>query len=92
MKYNKDSLEKELNFIMINRSNINFLENPNLKSQNFFSKEINLPPRELVLILIDIQNKLNVTIPEADIINKKFNTFNNILSILERSFDYEKIR
>lgn len=86
MEYNKEILRK-LNNIIIQHSNINFLINEDIRNKNLFSREINISPRELVLVFIDIQNEFNIIIPEVELINKKFNTFNDLVHIIERRVD-----
>lgn len=44
-----------------------------------------MPARELVLILYDIERELNIKIPELAVTKGSFDTFNNILKIINKS-------
>lgn len=80
----EDKFEELLDNIMELHSGINFKNHPELKKQNLFSSEICIPARELVLILLDIESKMGIRINDKDLLNGKFNTYNNIFKLCEK--------
>lgn len=79
---NKNLID-ELIVIFKKIANIDFSENNNLKDKNLFGREFNIQPRDLVLILYEIERTLNIQVPEEEIVKGNFNTFNNIEKILK---------
>ncbi|WP_251860976.1 peptide maturation system acyl carrier-related protein [Clostridium sp. Marseille-Q2269] len=68
-----------LNRIFMRRTGIDFEENIHLKNICLLGEEIGVKPRDLVLILFDIEKEMGISISH-DYINKgKFNTYENIL-------------
>lgn len=76
------NIVKELNEIFLYRTNIDFEKNYDMRDLLLFGEKINIPERELVLILYDIESKMNIGIPKQAVINGEFDTFNHILNIL----------
>ncbi|RHR32444.1 peptide maturation system acyl carrier-related protein [Clostridium sp. AF19-22AC] len=80
----EDRFEVLLDNIMELHSGINFRIHPELKKHNLFGSEICLPARELVLILLDIESKMDIRISDKDILDGKFNTYNNIFDLCKK--------
>lgn len=78
-------MEKDMNLlyrILLNRTNIDFCENEEIKDLPVFSKKLNIPAREMVLILIDIEKEYNITINDEDVNSYGFMTINKIIEII----------
>jgi peptide maturation system acyl carrier-related protein len=56
-----------------------------LKEKSFFSEELFITPRDLVLVYYEIINYFNITNQEDILISKRFSTFNNVLNIVKES-------
>lgn len=83
------NIDVELANIFHKHTYIDFIEHKELRTMHFFSGELHIPARELVLILLDIQKNLGVKIPEEALINGQFSTFNSVKRIIEeRRGDY----
>ncbi len=77
-----------------------FLDKLGINISNFSGKifdeellgmELRMAPRDLVYLFFEIEREFNITIPQEDIVAKKFNTFNNIVNIIEKqNFKKEK--
>lgn len=78
-------IESKLSDIFYKVVDINFNKNSCLKEKLLFSLDLRLEPRDLVIILIDIQNTFGIKISEKVLLDRKFSTFNNILRIIEES-------
>ncbi len=52
--------------------------------QNLFGNNFKLAPRDLVHLFFTIEKEFSITIPQEDIVEGKFNTFNNIVQIVEK--------
>lgn len=78
----KKDIEEKLVEIFKKRSGIDFSTYQWLKDKSVFGREINLPPREMVYILSDVERRFCVRIPDRYLVNKKFNSFNAIYQII----------
>ncbi|MBW9159136.1 peptide maturation system acyl carrier-related protein [Clostridium tagluense] len=79
---NMINIENILIEIFLKRADINFQDNYQLKKENLFGSKINIPVRELVLALFDVQEKFSISISSEILLSGKFNTFNNINNIV----------
>lgn len=79
MKKDIDLLYK----ILLNRTNIDFCENKDLKDLPVFGKKLDIPAREMVLVLLDIEKEYNITINDEDVNNYGFMTVNKIIKIIK---------
>ena len=77
-----NNCEKVLNEILHSRTGVDFQMNPELMDENLFGSKINLPPRELVLILHDIENSFNIRISNNILLKGEFNSYSNIKKIV----------
>lgn len=78
-------MEKDMDLlykILLNRTNIDFCENKDLKYLPVFSKKLNIPAREMVLVLLDIEKAYNITISDKEIDNYSFSTVNKIIEMI----------
>lgn len=80
----KTNIEKKLEDIFLNRFQLNFKELENsAKNDPLLGSKINLAPRDLLYVFVDIEEEFNITIPEDCIVEGKFDTFYNILDIIK---------
>lgn len=85
-------IKEDLNKIFINRFNIDFNKlGEDAFSQNLLGKEFNLYARDLLYVYFDAKNVFNITIPEEDIAQGKFSTFNGIFEIILRQVQQKEI-
>ncbi|MDF2941818.1 MAG: hypothetical protein K0S01_676 [Herbinix sp.] len=89
MENGKMENEKIVNEIFIKRINIDFEQNEELKSEKILGNKIGCPVRELVLILSDLEQCFGSDIWKDSIINNRFDTYANILGILEKTENYQ---
>lgn len=75
-------MEEKLRLIFLKRTNVDFMQRKDLRNVSLFGSAINLPERELVYILLDIQKEFNITIPKDYILHNKFSTYNCIENIV----------
>lgn len=83
----EDLIYDNLLKIFKKRTNINFDKNHELKKEKLFGPKIEMPPRELVLLLFDIEKYFSISIPENDLLSENFNSFNNIYNIIKKTKD-----
>lgn len=76
------SKEERLEEIFLNRTGINFAMRPELKKMHFLGSKLNIPVRELILIYTDIENIFNIAIPTDFVVENKYTTFENLLTLL----------
>lgn len=82
-----ECVEKKLNSIFIKRTGIDFKKRKEMQEEKFFGAKINLPPRELILILYDIEENFNVHIKDELFILGKFDSYINVKYCLLLSLD-----
>ncbi|BDB02994.1 peptide maturation system acyl carrier-related protein [Clostridium botulinum] len=72
-----------INNIFIRRTGIDFQKNIQLQNVSLLGEQIGIKPRDLVLILFDIEKEMGISV-SADYINVgKFNTYENILKCID---------
>ncbi len=52
-------------------------------NEELLGRKWEMSPRDLVYLFFDIEKEFNITIPEKDVIEDKFSTFNNIIDIIK---------
>ena len=77
------NIEIELNNIFLSRTGINFNKNERLKCEPLLGRKCNVPVRELLMIVVDIEEKFEVKVPEHMIISGDFKTFNRICRMIQ---------
>lgn len=75
--------EKKLNDIFITNIKIDFSISVEKRDKKFFGTELNIAPRSLAKIYMDIQEKFDVKIPESALLDKQFDTYENVLNLLQ---------
>lgn len=75
--------QNKFNEIFLKRVSIDFEKNMGLKSEKLLGNKIACPIRELVLILFDLEQCFGIHIKKDDIKNNRFDTYENILKIVE---------
>lgn len=78
---------EKLNAILIKRTGIDFEKRIDLQNEKMFGRRINLPPRELVLILNDVEKIFEVRIKDDLLIGGEFNSYIGIKKCLSRSLN-----
>ena len=77
MSYNS-SIHEILIKIFQKRININFDERQDLRSHSLFDETLQIPIRELVLIVIDIKEKFNYEFTNSDVKKGNFENFESV--------------
>ena len=77
MSYNS-SIHEILIKIFQKRININFDERQDLRSHSLFDETLQIPIRELVLIVIDIKEKFNYEFTNSDLKKGNFENFESV--------------
>lgn len=75
---------QDINDIFIQRTGIDFGESSKKRDEDLLGIALNVQPRELVLIYMDLQKRYDIKFTENEICNKQFNSFNNILTLVEK--------
>ncbi len=79
-----NNIKEELVGIFRKRLNIDFIKwDKDYYSKNLLGEEIQLSARDLLYIFFDVKNRFNITIPQEDIANGKFSTFEGIFEVVE---------
>lgn len=71
-----------LNEILLKYTGCDFSTKIDKLDMKLTGKEFGVPAREMVLLLLEIEDKLNVKIPEDFVLSGKFNSYNNIKNII----------
>lgn len=78
-----DEIKEKLAMLFNKYLKLNFKEmDPGLLDMNIFDSRFKLYPRDLLYMFFKIEEEFKIHICEEDIINKKFNTFNNIALVI----------
>lgn len=78
----KNTYDAQLNNIFIKYANINFEAMPELKNKHFFSSDIGLSARDLVVILKATIDIFKIKNYEEFVVGGEFSTFNKILEFI----------
>lgn len=81
---------KKLNSIFIKHLGIDYLKNVDLQCEHFFSNKLNVPGRELVLIMLDIENEFEFSFSEDFLREGKFESFNSICDYIKLYLNKER--
>lgn len=82
-----DEISKQINEIFIRRTGIDFTKRGDEKDENLFSRNINVDPRELLLIYEDIKEKFKCNLISG-VCNRQFDTFNHICDLVKQACIY----
>ncbi len=85
-------IKEDLIKIFKNRFDIDFnkLEKDSF-SQKLLGKELRLSARDLLYIYFDAMNEFNITIPQEEIAQGKFTTFDGIFEIILKQMNQKEI-
>lgn len=78
------SNDERLGRIFENRLSIDFISNKHLQCLKLLGGEIDCPIGELALIVFDIEKEFNINIPEEILLNGGFETYANILTLINK--------
>ncbi len=59
-------------------------------TEPLLGKEINLNPRDLLYLYIDIEEEFNISIPTEDVACGNFSSLNSIVNIIYEQLEYKK--
>lgn len=80
---NKDNIEIRLNNIFKNRFKIDFdSKEKELLNANLLGSSIYLTPTDLLYLFCDIENEFGIDIPQNEVADGKFSSFNNLVEII----------
>lgn len=54
----------------------------NYLDEELLGKKIGFVPRHLLYLYFEIEKKFNISIPQENVVDEKFNTLNNIINII----------
>lgn len=76
-------IDTKLKDIFMKRFSIN-LNDSDIKdlNDNLLGKRFNLQPRDLLYLYCDVENTFSIIIPQHDIAEGRFNSYNNIVRII----------
>ena len=74
-------IEKKMTGIFVERFSMDFSHKPEIKEMKLLGKS-GIPARELLHVYFDIKRIFGISIPEADIVEGRFDTFEHITEIV----------
>ena len=77
----REHIEKMLSDIFIKRFSIDYLENADKQQMKLLGKS-GIPARELLHVYFDVKTNFGISIPEDDIADGRFDTFEHIVDII----------
>ena len=77
-------VELKLQEIFMKHTGIDFSRHEDLKSTNVFATQIGAGPRELILILFDIERELGIKVPQEYIVDGYFDCYSHIAETVMR--------
>ena len=77
----KEDIEQLLQQITPKRSGKD-ASGPRLRDEKLLGPKVGMPARELLYVYFDIRQQMGIRISEYDIIEGRFDTFNNILDLI----------
>lgn len=78
-------VETKLQDIFKRRVGLDFTKHPELKGLKLLGDEIGLPPRELMLLLYNIENEFRINILKQIVVDGKFDSYVHILDAVADS-------
>ena len=64
-------------------TNIDFKKKKELRTESFFSSRINVPVRDAVLALFEVENRFNFIIDSEDVIDGRFQCFEEVEKLVK---------
>ncbi len=80
-----DYIDKKLQKIFKTRTGIDFQHDKEKREDALLGKNLDIPPRELILIYLDIEKEFGIEITEKEIIGKNFSSYNKIKKLLKQA-------
>ena len=77
----KSIIEKKVNDIFVKRFSIDLLHNPEMRGIKLLGKS-KISASEFLYIYYDVKKIFGISIPEDDIVNSRFDIFDNIVEII----------
>lgn len=78
----REDAERVLKNILFDMWHIDMQSNTELRTEKLFGSKINMEARDLVVLLFEIEKKLNIWIDKESIIEGKFDTFEHIVDLI----------
>jgi peptide maturation system acyl carrier-related protein len=63
--------------------------NESILDKELLGFDIGMKPRDLLYLFFDIEKEFDIKIPEKDIVEKKFNSFNNITAVIREQIRFK---
>lgn len=83
---NERQIEDVLQNIFLKRTGIDFMNNNDKKDEVLWGQNLNIPVRNLVCVIIDVQNNIGIKFTDVDVDMKKIITYNGLLrNIIEKT-------
>ncbi|MCB6202211.1 hypothetical protein [Extibacter muris] len=83
---NERQIEDILQNIFLQRTGIDFMKNNDKKDEVLWGQNLNIPVRNLVCVIIDVQNNIEIKFTDDDVDMKKIITYNGLLrNIIEKT-------
>lgn len=82
-----DDYVNELNTLLKERTGIDFEAMPEIQKEPFLGGKLGCPVRELVVLLVEIEKTFHIKIPEKDVLEGRFDCYNNVKQILKEQFN-----
>ena len=76
--------EEIISKIFLKRTGIDFKSNEEYKELNVFGKVLNINPREMVMVYMDLKNQFKIDNLNIYLENKEFITYKKICEIIEK--------
>lgn len=86
----KELIERQFNNIFVNLWGIDFDAEKYDKKAKFLSSNIGMAPRDLVVLLYEIEKKFDIYIDNQFLINGKFDCFSSIAAEIEEKVSNKK--
>lgn len=84
---NMSMAEEKLSLVFKNKFNIDFQrEYEELLDENLLGTKLKFKPRDLLYLLDEIEKEFHIILPQKDIAEGKFSSFNNILMIISSCY------
>ena len=86
----RHEIEKILSDIFKTRFSMNYQDNPSKKDAKLLGKN-GIPARELLHLYFDVKRDFGIVIPEDDIVDGRFDTFNHIIEIIDEQLSKQAV-
>lgn len=81
----REEIAATLQAILIKRFGLDWQKyDAKILDEHFFGEELRMAPRNLLYIFVAVEQEFGITIPEEDVVEGRFTSFNNIVGIIEK--------